>query len=506
MRRVVPFLALLALASCSNQGTKPKDELVPSRVIDLAVTDVGDSSVSLSWTAPGNDGSQGTAAAYEVRWLSTQVTAPDWSVGNLAGPLPHPGAAGTHETATLEGIPGGSMRYFALKTRDEAGNWSIISNGVSAWPGEPACLALPDTVDFGRVPVGQPFNLEFVLRNDGGGTLRGNVTSDCPSFALVSGGGAVALRHGGRQTVTVQFTPAAEGEASCRIEGGSACGSVFCVGHGTSVVAAMVRIDTGVTFAMGSPRTETGRDTLDEQSHPVQLTRSFLVGASEVTQAQWVAVMGWNDAAFPGADRPVERISWYDALDFCNGLSVREGLTPVYSLGEVSREGNHIVRAEVVPHMLVDGYRLPTEAEWEYACRAGTVGATFGGEPTILACSPPDPVLDPTGWYCGNAAGTTHSVGGREANPWGLHDILGNVFEWTWDRYSPTYGLDFPPPPAEPDSVVSDPVGPVDGDSRVCRGGSWAVTPRECRSAFRFYHLPGRVYNDVGLRLVRTLP
>jgi formylglycine-generating enzyme required for sulfatase activity/(2Fe-2S) ferredoxin len=508
MRRVIPLFALLLLAACSNQGTRPKDELVPGRITDLRVADVGDSTVTLTWTAPGDDGTTGKVEAYEVRWLNSLFTEPDWTAGTTAGPLPTPGVAGTHETAVLRGVPGGAMRYFALKSRDEAENWSIISNNdARAWLGRPACRAMPDSVDFGDVPVGLPFDLEFVLHNDGGGTLRGSVSIDCPAFALVSGGGIVALRHGAHQTVRVRFTPGAEGEARCRIEAGGSCGPVRCAGRGVpSLPMSMIAIETGVVFSMGSPRTETGRDPVDERSHPARLTRPFLAGAHEVTQAEWVAIMGWNDSAFPGGDRPVERITWFDALDFCNRMSVRDSLTAVYSIGDRSVQGNHTMQADVVPHWHNNGYRLPTEAEWEFACRAGTTGATFRGETTIPSCTPPDPALDPAGWYCGNSDGATHQVGRREGNPWGLGDVLGNVFEWTWDRYDATYGLDFPPLPAEPDSVASDPVGPSTGDSRVCRGGSWSVTPRECRSAFRFYHPPGGFYSDVGVRIVRAAP
>jgi formylglycine-generating enzyme required for sulfatase activity len=508
MRRAILLLAALLLTGCSNQGTRPKDTQIPGRVTDLQVTDVGDSSVTLSWTAPGDNGRVGTAATYEMRWMNSMLTEPDWTAGTLAGPLPRPGVAGTHETATLRGIPLGRMLYFALKACDEVGNWSIISNNdARAWLGQPACRAVPDSVDFGDVPVGQSFDREFVLHNDGGGTLRGSVSADSPLFTVVSGGGTVALLHGAHQTVRVRFTPGAEGEASCQVEAGGSCGRFRCAGRGVPAVPiSMTAVESGAVFLMGSPVTEAGRDTVDERSHPVRLTRSFLVGTHEVTQAEWVAIMGWNESAFPRADRPVERITWFDALDFCNRLSVREGLTAVYDIGDRSTDGTHIVGAEVVWATRRDGYRLPTEAEWEYACRAGTGGATFRGEATILACTPLDPVLDPIGWYCGNAGGATQPIGGREENPWGLRDILGNVFEWTWDRYDAAYGLDFPPLPAEPDSVVSDPVGPSTGGSRVCRGGSWLATPRECRAAYRLYHPPGNLYSDVGLRIVRAAP
>lgn len=505
MRWVVSCLALLLLAGCSNQGTKPEDKLIPGRVTDLRVADVGDSTVTLAWTAPGDDGADGTVAAYEVRRLNTLLSEPDWEVGIPVGPLPAPGVVTTSETAVLRGVPGGRLQFFALKSRDEAGNWSIISNcDVSAWLGAPVCRIEPDSVDFGEVPVGQSFHRDLTVTNAGGGTLRTTFTSGCAAF-LLEGAALPPLRHGAHRSVRVRFTPAAEGEATCSIEAGGSYGTVRCFGRGVPAMpVSMITIETGAVFSMGSPGTEAGRDTLDERAHPVRLTRSFQAGAHEVTQAEWYAVMEWNESAFPGANRPVERITWYDAIEFCNRLSDRDGYERVYDTGDVAFDGVHIVYAGVVPHWLKNGYRLPTEAEWEFLCRAGTTGATFAGEPSFYSCTPLDPVLGPVAWYCGDSGGASQPVGHREGNPRGLHDVLGNVFEWTWDRYDATYGLDFPALPAEPDSVVSDPVGPSEGGSRVCRGGSWSVTPRECRSAYRFYHPPGELYDDVGLRVVRT--
>lgn len=508
MRCVIPLFIGLLLLACSNQGTPPKDSLVPGRVLDLRVSDVGDSTVTLQWTAPGDDGTTGKAAAYDIRWQNTLLIEPEWVDATPAGPVPTPGIAGTAETAVLRGIPNGALRYFALKTQDEIGNWSMISNNdVKAWPGEPVCRVVPDSLDFGEVPVGQSFDRVFVISNEGGGTLRTSIAFDCGQYQVMSGGAGASLRHGMHQTVRIRFTPATEGEAVCLIDVGASCGPARCVGDGVAPTpVSMVAVETGVVFSMGSPATEAGRDTLDERGHPVLLTRPFLMGAYEVTQAEWFAVMGWNESAFAVGNRPVERVTWFDAVDFCNRLSDRDGYTHAYSMGDISREGNHIVSAGVVPRWSATGYRLPTEAEWEFACRAGTSSATFRGEATTLSCTPLDPVIDPIGWYCGNAYDTTHLVGRREASPWGLRDIFGNVFEWTWDRYGTTYGLDFPALPAEPDSVVSDPVGPPEGVSRVCRGGSYLATPRECRSAYRLYHLPGSYYDDVGFRVVRIQP
>jgi formylglycine-generating enzyme required for sulfatase activity len=504
MRRVAPLLVLLLLVACSNQGTKPNDKQIPGRVTDLKVTDVGDNTVTLTWTAPGDDGTTGQAEAYEMRWLNSRITEPDWMAATVAGPMPVPGPAGTHETTVLRGVSTGAMRYFALKTRDESGNWSVISNNdQGAWLGAPVCHVLPDTLDFGVVPEGQWFEREFVLGNDGGGTLHTIIAADCPEFTFESGDGTIALRHGEHHTVRLRVTPEV-GDVNCHIEPGD-CSPIYCFAIGIpSSAMSMHAIETGVVFEMGSPVTEAGRDSVDERRHGVRLTRSFVAAEHEVTQADWLTVMGWNESNPQRADRPVEQITWFDAIDFCNRLSSRDGYDPVYDVGNISYDGHHIVQADVVPHWHNSGYRLPTEAEWEFACRAGSSGATFRGDLTDLSCTPLDPALDPVGWYCGNSHDATQPVGLKEGNPWGLKDVLGNVFEWTWDRYHPTYGLDFPPSPAEPDSVVSDPVGPSTGDSRVCRGGSWSVTPRECRAAYRLYHPPGKAYGDVGLRVVRS--
>ncbi len=505
MRRVVGLVLLLFIAACSNQGTKPEDKVTPGRVTDLAVVGVEDSTVTLAWTAPGDNGTVGTTRGYELRWMNSPITEPDWTAAEVAGPVPMPSVAGTRETAVLFGVPPGAMRYFALKSWDEAGNWSIISNNdAKAWLGAPVCRVDPDSLDFGSVPLGQWFEREFVIHNDGGGTLRTVVASGWPTFVLQSGGGTIALRHGGRQTVRVRYTPTSPGEENCWIEPGT-CPTIHCFARAVSASPiSTVEIPVGDVFAMGSLRSEAGHDTVDERSHPVRLTHAYLAATHEVTQAEWLTVMGWNESNPQRADLPVSRITWYDAIEFCNRLSDRDGYTRVYDIGEVIPDGNHIVSAGVSPHWRTTGYRLPSEAEWEFACRAGTTGATFRGDLTYLSCTPADPVLDAIAWYCGNAQASAGPVGLRDANPWGLHDVLGNVFEWTWDRYDPDYGLDFPAPPAEPDSVIADPIGPDEGESRVCRGGSWMVTPRECRAAYRLYHPAGNAYDDVGLRVVLT--
>lgn len=240
-----------------------------------------------------------------------------------------------------------------------------------------------------------------------------------------------------------------------------------------SVGMALVLIEPG-TFERGSPPEETGRRP-NETRHAVTLTRGFWLGATEVTQAQWDAIMPENPSAFPGPDRPVENVAWFDWLEFCNRLSIREGLTPAYTL-----DGVHVTWRRDA-----DGYRLPTEAEWEYACRAGTRTRFNAGDRSSE--------LLEVAWVRANADWQTHPVATRPANPWGLHDMHGNVFEWCWDLYEP-FG----------DEALVDPAGAADGWRRVLRGGGWTSHSRASRSAYRHAGDPSARRAWYGARLARS--
>ena len=215
-------------------------------------------------------------------------------------------------------------------------------------------------------------------------------------------------------------------------------------------------------FLMGTPR-HGGGTYNDEARHEVRISRGFWLGKYEVTQGQWGAVMGTNPSRFPdcGSRCPVEKVSWEDAQAFIRELNERE-----------SGSGYE--------------YRLPTEAEWEYAARAGTSGIRYGE-------------LDEIAWYSANSAEKTHPVGQKEENAWGLHDMLGNVWEWTGDWYG-----------VYPSGPVTDPEGPDSGSNRVTRGGSWDDGAGAVRSADRSGSSPdfsGRTRwrnVSIGFRLVRT--
>jgi formylglycine-generating enzyme required for sulfatase activity len=200
-----------------------------------------------------------------------------------------------------------------------------------------------------------------------------------------------------------------------------------------------------------------GRFTMGEgrDQHEVALSKPFYVGVTEVTQAQYQAITGTNPSKFNGATNPVDSVSWNDATEFCKKLSEKTRQT----------------------------VRLPTEAEWEYACRAGTATAFSFGDA--------DSALGDYAWYDANSGSTTHPVGHKKPNAWGLYDMHGNVWEWCADWYE-----DYPK------GAVTDPQGAASGPSRVLRGGSWGSAPTGCRSAYRRYFTPDNCDYYFGFRVV----
>jgi formylglycine-generating enzyme len=261
--------------------------------------------------------------------------------------------------------------------------------------------------------------------------------------------------------------------------------------------AEFVRIAPG-TFIMGSPLDEPGRFD-DETQHPVTLLHPFHMCEHLVTQAEWTYVMGWNESHFTGdADLPVENVNWYDCVVYCNTRSWAEKLTPVYTISDQQSEGNHLTSAYVTWDQSANGYRLPTDAECEYACRAGSRTAFYNGPITVQGTSPfctDDPGLDEISWYCANSDHRTHPVQTKPPNAWGLYDMAGNVQQWCWDLYE-----DLSAAPA------TDPTGPEVGNLRIWRGGGWAYNPRHCRCAQRGRDEPDGRYRDIGVRLCRNAP
>ena len=247
------------------------------------------------------------------------------------------------------------------------------------------------------------------------------------------------------------------------------------------------------SFFMGRPAEESGRRT-DEGRHEVRLDRPFRLAEHEVTQEEWQEVMGWNPSFFRGDARPVETVTWFDCIAFCIQKSEEEGVRPAYQLAaDTIRVGHHIVAGTVWWDTTSTSYRLPTEAEWEYACRAGTSSAFSSGPIADLHCGV-NPDLDPAAYFCGNSDERSHPVGEKLPNPWGLVDMHGNVMEWCWDWMG-----------AYPDGPVVEPAGPETGLTRALRGGAWANWSIHCRSAARGARDPGSFNHSAGFRLARSI-
>ncbi|HUS35904.1 MAG TPA: formylglycine-generating enzyme family protein [Verrucomicrobiae bacterium] len=215
-------------------------------------------------------------------------------------------------------------------------------------------------------------------------------------------------------------------------------------------------------FVMGSPPAEAGRSNDEGPQTEVTISRGFWLGVCAVTQDEWKSIaegatgLNAEPSFFHGDHLPVEQVSWTDCQNWLQELNALE-------------ESHLLDRFE---------YRLPTEAEWEFACRAGTQTPFNVGE------------LENSAWYAANSNGQTHAVGEKKPNSWGFHDMHGNVWEWCQDRYG-----------ALPGGSVIDPQGPIAGLNRVFRGGSWGVAASRCRSAYRVWNKPDYRDYTVGFRV-----
>jgi len=336
---------------------------------------------------------------------------------------------GASESATATAVPGGD--------KDSA----VVAAAVRRYASEPTvvieaplkALGLTVSLTSERVPKltldgpeGGVARVEFAEDVTGPWTTWTNVTVSAPGVDLVDLSPGSGIRF--YRAVAVEDTPGPAG---------------------------FVWIAPG-TFVMGSPTSEIGRD-LHEVQHTVKLTQGFWLSDHEVTQEEYEAIMGVNPAAFSGVNLPVESVTWNDAVAYCRNLTLRD-------------QGAGRITAQ-------QAYRLPTEAEWEYAARAGTTGPWYGD-------------LDAIAWYGSNSDGTPHEVKQKTPNAWGLYDMFGNVSEWCSDWH-----WDYPT------ISVTDPTGPSVGVIRVYRGGSWDFDAWGARAAVRFSADPVGWSTNLGFRL-----
>ncbi len=227
------------------------------------------------------------------------------------------------------------------------------------------------------------------------------------------------------------------------------------------VTMTFVKIPAG-TFIMGTPVTELERNLDEDPQHEVMISKPYYLGLYEVTQKQWTALIDNNPSQYPGDNRPVEEVSWEDSQTFAQKMN---------ELGQ-------------------GRFRLPTEAEWEHACRAGTTTAFYWGEDTDRS------QIADYAWYEDNSGKQTHDVGLKKPNPWGLFDMSGNVYEWCRDWHEKPYSTRY----------TTDPRGPKTGKKRIRRGGNWTVNAGSCRSGNRFDASPDLRSPGTGLRLLREYP
>jgi len=244
----------------------------------------------------------------------------------------------------------------------------------------------------------------------------------------------------------------------------------------------------GGTFVMGSPDSEYSRNENEGPQRNVIIS-SFYIGIYPVTQGEYSEIMRENPSQIIGNNLPIVNVSFTDAIEYCNARSIREGLTPTYTISNSTTRppwGGTVNSLDITINIGATGYRLPTEAEWEYACRAGTITPYNTGLK----------ISDNTGWYEANSGNSIHPVGQKPPNKWGLYDMHGNIFEMCWDRYD-----------KYPTQNQSDLIGPLTGRSglRVARGGCYKSSVDYLRSGKQLPVFTIGKSENIGFRLVRPL-
>jgi formylglycine-generating enzyme required for sulfatase activity len=457
------------------QGPNFIDDTAPARVYSLEADSLSFVRVALSWYPTGDDGYKGQASSYDIRYSTDPIDDEvAWAAATPIPGLPAPEAPGTRQTFELTGLNLGTQYHFATKMTDDGGQSSDLSPLETTSTMTDGVWLRSDTLSPPFGGGGQTFTYETMFMDaDNLPPATHDVVIDGERFEMTYISGEYNDNALYRYQTQLAVGPH---------------GYYFDFVDQDGATAPATLIDgpyVGTLFTMGSPSDELGRDD-DETQHVVGFGGDIEAELYEVTQGQWIAVTGEElpDASFPGDDLPVVGVTWQQATDYCNALSLIDGLTPVYSGTGDDTEWDRDA----------DGWRLPTEAEWEWLCRSGSDTAFSNGDISQLNCTD-DENLKEVAWYCWNSEMQTHPIGEKDSNSEGYHDMHGNVMEWCWDWYG-EYSTDL---------VSQNPAGPETGNTRVIRGGSWDNLPDACRSASRESSVPDSGQNYIGFRVVRTL-
>jgi len=490
------------------------DVTAPGAVEDLVVAAVTDAMATLEWSAPGNDGDVGTAAAYDIRWSPVPITPETWAEAAQVETPPKPQPAGSPEMLSIPGLTADTVHHFALMSRDDAGNWSSLSN-----------VASDTTTGVPVVVVIEPATATVLLKNTFQFTATVTGADDTEVIWWVEGG----VSHGILNASGLYFPPSAVPSPATVMVRATSQADPTVTGTATIMVVApdppppgFARVPAG-SFEMGDGVAHCGatRDL-------VRLTEDFDLGRTEVTNRQYMDLAQWaydqghvtviqsslydivvrprklldlegpnSEIAFDAGtfrlrdgghginpDHPVKEVTWYGAAAYCDWLSLNHGLSPAYDHTTWACNDGDPYRAE--------GYRLPTDAEWEFAAQYDDERKfPWGGSPF----TPP---------FAGNFSGIhttnvgwTAPVGSYPAEKTfdglGIHDMGGNVWEWCNDWHA-----------CEGPSRV-DPPGPTSGSTRVRRGGGWSDPIGTGRCANRFSGAPSNSHNNIGFRVARTV-
>ncbi|MBT7311207.1 SUMF1/EgtB/PvdO family nonheme iron enzyme [bacterium] len=429
------------------------DTTAPAKINTLQVESLSFTEVELNWLATGDDELNGRATSYQARYLEASIeNDADWEAATPIENLPTPGLPGELETINLDLFTAGQTLNFCIRAVDDQGHMSPIGNSFEVTM--PEGIFLTGAVDINLADENHLFVFEMTYINSHSRPPEGaNLFLDYESYEMeyISGD----YYTGALYRLSMQLT---RGRHDYWFEFSD---SDFFEQTANDVIYSIN------SFEMGSPLEEVGRND-DEILHTAGLRDLLVCAPYEVTQLEWTAMGMTNNSHFIGDNLPVENVTWNQAIEYCNLLSVADGYTPAYNGTDWDRN--------------TDGWRLPTEAEWEYQCRADSEGS-YNGEN-----------IDDLGWHDGNSGFTTHPVGEKLPNAWGLYDMHGNVREWCWDWYS-----------EYEDGVMLDPTGPATGVQKVVRGGSWHYFARECRSAARGVYYPSSADDFIGFRVVRSV-